>query len=216
MSDAEDVAGKPKRGRGRPKTQSDGERRKLITDTARRTFVELGFSGTTTDTVAARCKISKQTLYRLFPSKSDLFLAVVIAHRQMMLDLPRPDDENKPVDEVLKTIFMIDIDEAAEQEREAFIHIVMRESAQIPELADVLRREGIDQSRQHLADWIDGEAKRGKLVTDNPLGDARMLMDLLFGGMGPASREWKSRKDRQNHLQRCIRLFVRGSQADKT
>jgi AcrR family transcriptional regulator len=204
----------PKRGRGRPRTQSDGERRANIIDTARRTFVELGFSGTTTDIVASRCKISKQTLYRLFPSKTDLFLAVVAAHRQMMLDLPRPEDEDEPVGDVLQKIFMIDIDEETEREREAFINIVMREGAQIPEIGEILTREGIDKSRQNLADWLESEAKRGKLVIDDTLSGARVLMDMLFGGMGPASHNWRTRADRRNHLHRCIKIFTAGTRPD--
>ncbi len=78
-----------KRGRGRPKTQGDSQRREAIIDTARNTFIELGYQGTTTDIVAQRCQISKQTLYRLFPSKAELFVAIVANHRQFMLELPR-------------------------------------------------------------------------------------------------------------------------------
>jgi AcrR family transcriptional regulator len=213
MSDSETTTGQPltKRKRGRPKTHSDIDRRSIIIDTARKTFVELGFSGTTTDIVAARCRISKQTLYRLFPSKSDLFLAVVAAHRQMMLDLPRPSEEDAPVDVVLQKIFMIDIDEEADNERHAFIHIVIREGAQFPEIAEVLRRDGLEHSRRNLADWLAAEARRGKLVIEDPLGCARILMDMLFGAMGPQRGDFKTRSDRRRHLVMCIDLFVRGT-----
>ncbi|TNM63918.1 TetR/AcrR family transcriptional regulator [Aliirhizobium smilacinae] len=202
-----------KRSRGRPKTQSDDERRKAIVDEARRTFVELGYRGTTTDIVAARCHISKQTIYRVFESKADLFLAVVGSHRRMMLALPRPEEEDRPIDEALQDIFMIDIDEAAEREREAFIFFVMQESAQVPELGDILRREGMERSRGFLAEWLDIQVARKKIAIDDTLSGARMLMDLLFGGLvGPASRDWKNREDRNRHLRRCIDVFVRGVQ----
>ncbi len=202
-----------KRSRGRPKTQSDDERHKAIDDEARRTLVELGYRGTTTDIVAARCHISKQTIYRVFESKADLFLAVVGSHRRMMLALPRPEEEDRPVDEALQDIFMIDIDEAAEREREAFIFFVMQESAQVPELGDILRREGVERSRGLLAEWLDIQVARKKIAIDDTLSGARMLMDLLFGGLvGPASRDWKNREDRNRHLRRCIDVFVRGVQ----
>ena len=213
MSDTETTAVQPaaKRKRGRPQTHSDTDRRSDIIDTARKTFVELGFYCSMKDIVAARCRFPKQTLYRLFPSKSDLFLAVVAAHRQMMLDLPRPAEEDAPVDTVLQQIFMIDIDEEAENERQAFIHIVMREGGQFPEIAEILRRDGIDRSRQILADWLSNEAKRGKLVIEDPLGGARMLMDMLFGAMGPRREDFNTRADRRRHLERSISLFVRGT-----
>jgi AcrR family transcriptional regulator len=216
MSDAKTTSGsevQAKRKRGRPKTVSDSDRRSSVVDIARKTFVELGFSGTTTDIVASRCKISKQTLYRLFASKSELFVAVVAAHRHMMLDLPRPADENDDVGAVLQKIFMIDITEEAENERQAFIHIIMREGAQTPEIVEILRREGIDQSRQNLADWLAAEAARGKLVIEDPLSGARMLMDLLFGAMGPRREDFPTPAHRRRHLERCIALFVRGTKA---
>ncbi len=204
-----------KRSRGRPKTQSDDQRRKAIVDEARHTFVELGYHGTTTDIVASRCRISKQTLYRVFESKADLFLAVVGSHRRMMLDLPRPESEERPVNEVLADIFMIDIDETAERERKAFISFVIRESAELPELRDILRREGMEQSRRLLAEWLDLQVARRKLAIDDTSSGARMLMDLLFGGMvGPASRDWASRQDRDHHLRRCIDVFVKGTRPD--
>jgi hypothetical protein len=131
----------------------------------------------------------------------------------MMLALPRPENEDRPVDEVLADIFMIDIDEAAEREREAFISFVIRESQQVPELVDILHREGVDRSRKLLAEWLDLQVGRRMLAIDNTLSGARMLMDLLFGGMaGPGSRDWKDRADRNRHLRRCIGVFVRGNQ----
>lgn len=200
-----------RRGRGRPRTQSDGQRRADIIDSARRTFIDLGFAGTTTDIVAARCKISKQTLYRLFPSKTELFLAVVTAHRQMMLALPRPDEEDEPVADVLQKIFMINMDEETRREREAFIHIVVREGGQFPEIAEILAREGIDRSRKDLADWLQVQNERGKLVLDAPASGARMLMDMLFGAAGMPDPNWKTPDDRRDHLRLCIAIFTAGA-----
>lgn len=213
-TDATDTARPPvKRPRGRPKTVSDERRRSQIIDVARKTFVELSFSGTTTDIVAMRCKISKQTLYRLFPSKSDLFLAVVAAHREMMLALPRPDAEDDDPASVLQTIFMIDITEEQDAERQAFVHIVMREGGQFPEIAEMLRREGIDRSRQMLADWLKEQDTRGRLVIDNPLSHARILMDMMFGAMGRPKHEFPDHAERRRHLERCITVYLNGTKA---
>ena len=40
-------------------------------------FQELGFTGTSMDRVAQRAEVSKRTVYNHFPSKDDLFRAVV-------------------------------------------------------------------------------------------------------------------------------------------
>lgn len=200
-----------KRPRGRPKKAKDEDRRHAILTEARRTFIALGYRGTTTDIVAARCRISKQTIYRLFSSKADLFLAVVGAHRRMMLDLPRPVAEDRPAEDVLKDIFRIDIDEAAEREREAFIVFVIQESAHMPELAKILHQEGIKRSRELLTEWLLRQVGDGKIALEDESSAARMLMDMLFGAMGPAGRDWLSREDRRQHLCLCIDLFVRGT-----
>lgn len=209
--DSDDNGATAKRPRGRPKARPDERRRSEIIDVARRTFVELGYMGTTTDIVAARCQISKQTLYRLFTSKSELFLAVVTAHRQMMLNLPRPADEEGDIEEIIKQIFMIDITEEQDVERQAFVHVVMRDGTQIPEIQEVLKREGVDRSRQILADWLQSQSDRDRLSIDDPLSSARMLMDMMFGALGRAGDQFADRASRRAHMERCIAVFVRGN-----
>ena len=61
------------RRRGRP--PGSGGRELLAI--AREAFVGHGFHGTTMDAVAAGARISKQTLYRAYPSKDELYEAVV-------------------------------------------------------------------------------------------------------------------------------------------
>lgn len=63
-------------------TQTSRQRRKharpqQLLDAALQLFVEKGFSATRSDEVAARAGVSKGTLYLYFPSKEELFKAVV-------------------------------------------------------------------------------------------------------------------------------------------
>lgn len=53
------------------------QRKELILDAALRTFVESGYHGATMDTIAERANVTKPILYRHFPSKLDLLLAIV-------------------------------------------------------------------------------------------------------------------------------------------
>ena len=59
--------------RGRPGGSTGG----ALLEIARQVFLAEGFAGATMDAVAARARISKQTLYRQYPSKDALFAAVV-------------------------------------------------------------------------------------------------------------------------------------------
>jgi AcrR family transcriptional regulator len=67
-----------KRQRGRPKDMAQtSRRREQILDVAAKTFAELGYADTDVQIVADGLGIGKGTVYRHFPSKSELFLAAV-------------------------------------------------------------------------------------------------------------------------------------------
>ena len=61
------------------------ERRELITEAAGRLFGERGYEGTRLDDIAAAAGVTKPVLYRHFDSKRDLYLALLVRHRE---DLP--------------------------------------------------------------------------------------------------------------------------------
>jgi AcrR family transcriptional regulator len=205
-----------RRPRGRPKGASDDAKRLKIIAGAQKTFETLGYGGTTMDLVASHCKVSKQTLYQLFASKLDLFVAVMAVHRKSMLALPRDPDEQLPAAEALAAIFMIDIDEEAERERWPFIHALMLDALMFPEISEALHTHGVEHSRQMLADWLAARRANGEIAIDDTMSAARMLMDMIFGAMvGPPghSDDWPDRATRGRHLRRCIDIFLNGVRA---
>lgn len=201
------------RGRGRPKTCSDEVQRGAIADAAKRLFLEKGYGSATTDDLTARCKISKQTLYRLFPSKAALFAAVVTAHKPSWLDFNAAYDE-QPLEEALARIFRIDISPDADQERLAFVRLVVTEGQSSPELTEILRENGSNVSRTELAQWLTRQAAQGRILADDAESMARMLMDMIFGAIilkGVGELEWPGSIDRQAHIRRCIAIFLNGA-----
>jgi AcrR family transcriptional regulator len=62
-----------RRPRDRPPVRSDDETRRLIIDAARQEFQANGYAGTCVEAVAQRAGVSTKTLYRLIPTKADLF-----------------------------------------------------------------------------------------------------------------------------------------------
>jgi AcrR family transcriptional regulator len=70
------------------------ERKQVILDAAQRTFVEFGYHGALMDTIAERAEVTKPILYRHFPSKLDLLLAILNRAGEELRDsLQRPDPE---------------------------------------------------------------------------------------------------------------------------
>ena len=180
-----------------------------VIETARQTFAELGYAGTTTDVVATRCQISKQTLYRLFPSKQELFVAAAKVSEQTLLALPRPIDEQASIEETIARIFKIAQGDDIEVDRATFVRTIIRDSCLAPELAQA-SRDAILLARHDLADWLGAQVEKGLLYLDDPLSAARLLMDMIFGAMHPPDG-WSSPERKREHLDLCIKVFLRGA-----
>jgi TetR/AcrR family transcriptional repressor of mexJK operon len=206
------------RHRGRPKLVSDEAQRALIAESARQLFIEKGYGRTTTDEVAAHCRISKQTLYRLFPGKPALFAAVVDAHRYGMLALPG-DYDAMPIEQALQQIFRIDIDPRAERDNLTLLRLVLLESQQHPELEELLFRYGPGKARADFSKWLKARCKRDRIEIDDADSVAHVLLDMIFGPMVlklDAAVTGRKPHQRKEHIRRCVAIFLHGIIANKS
>lgn len=199
------------RRRGRPKTATDDDRRTAIVASAHHSFLSLGYGGTSMDAIASACRISKQTLYRLLPSKSDLFLAVIDAFRSQLIDFDRAHD-GMSLQEALEAIFIIDISPEAERRRGEFMSMVVSESHHYPELHDLMHRYGAYTLRLALGSWLTTESQRRNIVIPDPERCGAFLMDMIFGPMAlkHLCHEPVSAAERQEHVRRAISVFLHG------
>src|SRR5262245_1216387 len=76
----------PRRSEKPPRRLSGEQRREAILDAALPVFATKGFAGTTTRDLAKAAGVTEPVLYRHFPSKADLFLAVLRAAEARMLE----------------------------------------------------------------------------------------------------------------------------------
>jgi len=195
---------------------SEEERRRLVVQVGFEQFLKHGYAKTTMDGVAEKARISKRSIYDFFDSKKDLFAAVVVAHRQTVLALPRP--PGKDLAHELEAIFGADLSEQAEHDRSAFVHMVIAESRSIPELADVLHRLGFTEAVRLLCEWLEERRREGRLDFEDAEACAELLMHMaLVPRMPPpgpphpgpprppgAARRWNE------HLRFCISVFLDG------
>jgi AcrR family transcriptional regulator len=200
------------RARGRPKTRPDAAERERIVRSARDLFLDVGYGGTTMDAVAGRCGVSKRTLYRLFPAKSDLFRVMVADHRRSMLALPREPDEDLPLTDALSAIFRLDIGEVDNRERLAFARLVLADSDRFSEIGEMIVQEGSEPALRLLEDWLAGQQARGALRAFPAAALARMLMDMIFSVLikrFPGDR-LLTVEERQRHARLCLEVFLEG------
>jgi len=205
------------RRRGRPKYVPDDLQCDVIVSTARRLFVENGYGATTTEDIAAECKISKQTLYRLFPGKAALFVAVVEMHRQKWLNLPSEDDD-LPLAEALAQIFAVDISDEANRERIEVVSLILAEGRNFPQLREIQIQHGADFSRKQLAGWLDRQCASGRLKSGDTMIMAQMLMDMVFGAIiikALGDADWPGGEQRRVHIRSCIDVFLHGRSGER-
>lgn len=74
------------RRRGRPPASQAGQFDERILQVATSLFLDRGFGRTTLDLVAQHAEVGKSSLYARYPSKGDLFAAVVSLSIQTMFD----------------------------------------------------------------------------------------------------------------------------------
>ncbi|MFG1351367.1 TetR/AcrR family transcriptional regulator [Xanthobacter autotrophicus] len=197
------------RGRGRPKVHQDAELATRIVQAAYAILGAQGYAGMNMGEVAVRCGISKKTVYQLFPSKLALFRAITDVHRDAMIDL-RQDLDDIPVADALMKIFRMDIDEKSDAARRSFMRVVMIESLQVPELKQIVDEHGRDRTFFHLAEWLDRQRTRGRIVVADVQGLTKMIIDIAFGAiLHPAPEAWQM-NDRALYLRQCFGVLAAG------
>ncbi|MDS9469882.1 helix-turn-helix domain-containing protein [Paracoccus sp. MBLB3053] len=179
--ESERDAGAGAKPRGRPKAMADDVRRASILDAAMTTFIEKGFAKATMSDIARTAGMSKRDLYQQFEDKRQLFLDTIVSRSHLILDLPRPDDENVPLTEVLRRIFRLDLDERLAAERRALVTLVNRESLLAPELNALIYDSGAIRSRELLVEWIEREISGGRVPRVDSGRLAGMMLDVVDG-----------------------------------
>lgn len=201
--------------RGRPKAAADSDLRQAVADVASRLFIEKGYGATTTEEIAACCKISKQTLYRLFPGKAALFAAVIELTQPRWLDFSVPDDV--PLQAALEVIFRLDISEEEARDRMQLLRMTLAEGRLYPELCEILKSFGSDQGLLMLTNWVQRQVDAGRIeLTGDARHMANLLSDMVFGSLlrrTIGDLEWQSDADWRAHACLAIRVFLHGAGA---
>lgn len=199
--------------RGRPKSGADTQLRQLVAEEASSLFLQKGYGATTTEEIAARCKISKQTLYRLFSGKAALFAAVVELKRPQWLNLPAPD--NLPLQAALESVFRIDLGEDEEHERMQFLEMALAEGRLYPELSEVLKNCGSSHGHLALAEWMQRQADGGAIeLAGTALSTAYLLTDMVFGSLlrrTIGDGAWCTGEAWRAHVRVVVKVFLHGA-----
>lgn len=160
------------------------DRRDAILEIARRSFLENGYAATSMSAIAAEVGGSKATLWNYFPSKEELFSAVLDCatrnYREQFAGTLVPSDDLKATLRAFSRSFLTKI---TSPDALRLHRLVAAEAGRFPEVGEIFQRRAPEPTRLLLAQFLEREMAEGHIRHADPLRAARTLISLCIGGV---------------------------------
>lgn len=207
-----------KRGRGRPQVRSDADTRHLIHEAALPELLASGYAGTSMETIALRAGVSTKTLYRLFPTKAEVFLGIARERLDRYFSEMVAISTNEPnLVEALTKLLLDCASVPLDPEVLALNRLVIAECERFPEIAEIFYNEGVRRVPVPLAAWLVEQQRCGTIAVSNPKMAAQLLLGMMVSepqrtallkqGAPPTPRALRKRANA------CAELFLNGCRA---
>ncbi|NIJ38962.1 AcrR family transcriptional regulator [Sphingopyxis panaciterrae] len=159
-------------------------RRKAFVDAARDLFFMNGYAGTTMSSIASKVGGSKTTLWTYFPSKEELFAAVVddiVAQYGDVLTVDLPLDG--PVPDVLRAFGNMLMTKLTARPLLSLYRLVVGEAERFPHLAETFYARGPRRGKARAADWVAEKMMRGEIRMGDPMRAVQQFSGLCQSGL---------------------------------
>lgn len=158
-------------------------RRDTILMVAKAYFLEHGYAGTTMSGIAATLGGSKGTLWNYFPSKEELFAALLdrmtTAYRAQLSQILDPCGVLAPT---LSRAARNFVEKMTSPDAIGLHRLIISEGTRFPELSQLFFDLAPRHTRAMLADFLEGAMARGQLRPADAADAARVLMALCMTG----------------------------------
>lgn len=163
------------------------KKRAQIRAAAKHLFLQHGFQATSTDAIAAAAATSKETLYRYYPKKEDLFVDVLRSltiERPFWVQLMERSTEPKNIPalrELLRTTAQGLLETLLQPEYLALLRLIVAESPRFPELAALFRQTVPAQGFTYFLTLVRSGQRNGVVRAHiDPPTVARMFLGTLL------------------------------------
>jgi len=197
------------------------DRRDAIVAVAACHFLDHGYSGTSMSAIAAALGGSKGTLWSYFPSKEELFTAVIdhasTLFREQLSEILDPRGD---LATILRNFGVRLLEKVTSPSAIALYRLVLAEAGRFPEIGQIFYERAPRLTAALLADFLRGAIERGQLRQEPPLEVAQAFMHLCVSRlqqqllMGLALD--LSKEDLQQEAARAVPLFLRAFAPDET
>lgn len=165
--------------------QIDLSKTEAILDAASEVLAERGLAAPIEE-IARRAGVSKQTIYNRYGGKIELVRALVEKRvDNITAPLRSPGAEEHP--EETLTAYARSLLQVIERGGYSLMRLTIQSAGELPELAREVYANGPMRSRGQLAEFLEREARAGRLKVDDPMQAAE-----FFGGMVMANRQIQS------------------------
>jgi len=153
--------------RGKASAAASNAKRTDILEGARVVFRAEGFDGASMDKIAQAARVSKGTLYVYFRNKEELFQALVMVDRQEAAEqMCIVEDDEAEIGEMLQRVGERFLTMMTSPQHIALIRMVMGAAEKFPEAGRTFFEMGPCFGINRLADYLDRQVERGRLVID--------------------------------------------------
>ncbi|TMR98678.1 TetR/AcrR family transcriptional regulator [Nonomuraea basaltis] len=159
-------------------------KRRQILEAARPVFLRNGYVGTSMDEVAALAAVSKQTVYKHFTDKEQLFTSIILdttgqvdgLAKMITVALDDSDDLERDLGELARQF----LDALMRPDLLRLRRLVIAEADRFPDLGRTWYEQGFERSLTTLTTAFERLADRGLLRLDDPRLAAEHFVGLLL------------------------------------
>ncbi len=195
------------------------QKRGQILDAARALFLAHGYAHTSTEAVRREAGVSKETLYRYYRTKEDLFADVLrrltLEHLQQPFQTDEallPDADRRQLQKFLRQLAKEIIELMMQPDYLALLRIVIAESTRFPHLGELFRQTVPEQAIASIVVLLKRLRRKGLVAMIDDEAAARMLLGslLTYAVMdGILSSEGEPRPPAPKRIRAIADLFVR-------
>jgi AcrR family transcriptional regulator len=190
------------------------ERRAAILDAAEAEFIEQSYEGTSIRAIARRAEVSSALLYWFFPSKAQLF-AAVLARRidaEAGLIFP-PGMTEQPPETFLPLVAQLYVEVVSRQQQLGLFKMLLHENEQAHETMQAVREVIITRALEPLGHYFARQIELGRIRPAPPEYITQAFIGMFLGLIlrreilqEPISRTWNVAE----YVDHAVRLFLQG------
>ena len=189
-------------------------RRAEIAQAAEQVFLQHGFAETTMQSVAWAAECSKETLYRHFGSKEELFIEVVNNrnnHVRQALDASLESDGRLP--DVLRSVGIALLEIMCSPTVAALARMIVNETHRHPALGEAFYAMAPGRTLQKLTAYLTEARTRGTFTGDDPARAAEIFTGSIVGKFIPVMLFTPNRfaidaGQIEGHVDEVVRVFA--------